>query len=356
MARNSFLVFDVETPNRRQDRICQLGMVRVYPGEKHPVPRGLLIDPEAPFDDVCVSVHGIEAQHVYGKPTFPDLWSQGLKEIFESSVLVAHNAAFDLSVLSKTLAFYRIPQPEIVYMDTLELAKSFYPGLPNYKLPVVCEHVGFPLANHHDAGADAEAAYHVLDETLRRFGAAALAPRTYNSVLPVKEDPLEGMRNVLASIAADGRVDFQEALELRLWMDEHQEVLPAKLYDKFASLLFEVLYDGQIDADEERTLLSEFRDFTQPAEATSERVDLAGKTCVLTGDFKHGSKAAVTDHISAAGGVVKSGVTKKTDYVIIGSYGSERYNFGTYGGKVLRARELQEQGLPIQIISEDALY
>ena len=40
----------------------------------------------------------------------------------------------------------------------------------------------------------------------------------------------------------------------------------------------------------------------------------------------------------------------------VGGVGSSSYNYGTYGSKVKRAPELQENGLPIEVISEDQLF
>ena len=60
--------------------------------------------------------------------------------------------------------------------------------------------------------------------------------------------------------------------------------------------------------------------------------------------------------LQSAGGCVKSGVSKKTDYVVVGKFGSSAWAFGSYGTKVEKALGLQLTGSSgVQIISEDAL-
>ena len=72
--------------------------------------------------------------------------------------------------------------------------------------------------------------------------------------------------------------------------------------------------------------------------------DLKGKIVVLTGDFRKGSRCEITDELEDLGIIVAKGVTKKTDYVVRGSFGSEAYAFGTYGSKVRKAMDL---GIPV---------
>jgi NAD-dependent DNA ligase len=76
----------------------------------------------------------------------------------------------------------------------------------------------------------------------------------------------------------------------------------------------------------------------------------------LTGTFNHGSRSDVQAFIEKNGGIVLKGVTRKCDYVVVGSLGSESYSMGNYGTKVKEAMELQAKGIPIQIAAEDELY
>ena len=73
----------------------------------------------------------------------------------------------------------------------------------------------------------------------------------------------------------------------------------------------------------------------------------------LSGEFELCTKSEFTSQLISIGGIIKNSVTSKTDFLIVGSKGSERYNFGNYGTKVKKALELQENGKHIKIIKEE---
>ena len=91
-------------------------------------------------------------------PTAEDTvhWS-GTRKILRGSILVAHNAPFDLRVLASCLHDYHIDwQPEAAYLCTCQMGKRAYPYLPNHKLNTLCDHLQLSL-DHHKAGSDSRA-------------------------------------------------------------------------------------------------------------------------------------------------------------------------------------------------------
>ena len=355
--KNGFLVFDIETPNNRHDRICQIGFVR-HTGEHNPLDsRTFLVNPEAPFDDSCRRIHGICANDVQGKPTFADLWERELHALFADSILVAHNASFDLGVLTKTLRFYDFELPTIQYIDTLELARKYYPALPNHKLGTVSSYLGNSITKAHDAHNDAHAAYVILIETLRQFGPSALSTKHYQLVSKPKpkRTSITELTDILSLIVEDGRISFEEAWILNEWLSQNRYGIPEALYEELSSLLFAILLDGRIDSDEEAYLMKTINTILRPTEVV-DGIEFIGKFFVLTGDFSSGSKEEIAEHINGKGGTIKSGISKSVDYVVVGNLGSDRYTHGTYGTKVLKAMELQKQGLPIKIVHEEELF
>ena len=71
MAR--FVAFDVETPNRWNDRMSAIGITIVEDGEVVEEFYSL-VDPEEPFDSFNVQLTGIDEQAVWGQPNFGELW------------------------------------------------------------------------------------------------------------------------------------------------------------------------------------------------------------------------------------------------------------------------------------------
>ena len=72
----------------------------------------------------------------------------------------------------------------------------------------------------------------------------------------------------------------------------------------------------------------------------------------MSGQFAFGSKQDVTRKIVELGGHVTSSVGKKTDYLVVGGTRSNLWKYGAFGTKVEKAKSLQEEGLPIIIVSE----
>lgn len=155
-----FIVFDTETPNRRCDRMCSVGVCLVEEGRILGQAYAL-VDPEEPFEAFHVRLHGIGPRTVAGQPNFAALWKR-LEPLFSSGVLVAHNAPFDMSVLAKCLSRYCIPwHPKVGYACTCRMGRACYPNLPNHRLNTLCDYLGIPL-NHHDAGSDGRACAELL--------------------------------------------------------------------------------------------------------------------------------------------------------------------------------------------------
>ena len=100
-----FVVFDVETPNRYNNRMSAIGIDVIEDGvivdEYYS-----LVNPEQPFDYFNTRLTGISAETVAGAPTFPELWGE-IEPLMSSGLLVAHNAIFDMNVLKKSLYLHR---------------------------------------------------------------------------------------------------------------------------------------------------------------------------------------------------------------------------------------------------------
>ncbi len=104
-----------------------------------------LIDPERDVPEEVVRVHGITARDVAGKPRFAAI-AEELLAFFGAGPLIAHNAPFDFGFLDAE--FRRIGAPALDrgrMVDTLALAKTRFPGLPN-SLDALCRRFGIDLS------------------------------------------------------------------------------------------------------------------------------------------------------------------------------------------------------------------
>ncbi len=154
-----FVIFDVETPNRRNDRISAIGIMVIEDGiitdEFYS-----LVNPETYFDSFNINLTGIDSDTVHEAPNFPELWEK-IEPIMSDGLLVAHNAVFDIGVLKKCLEFYHVSwRQKVPYLCTVQMGKHFLPGM-SHKLNVLCDYYGIAL-DHHHAASDSHACGEIL--------------------------------------------------------------------------------------------------------------------------------------------------------------------------------------------------
>ena len=89
-------------------------------------------------------------------------------EFVGDSVLVAHNAAFDVGFIKKNLMDMGKTLKNPV-MDTVPLARYLYPDLKKVKLNLVAKHLGISLENHHRAVDDAKATAEILKFSFKKM-------------------------------------------------------------------------------------------------------------------------------------------------------------------------------------------
>ncbi len=154
-----YIAFDVETPNRYNNRMSAIG-VTVIDGGKITDEYYYLVNPETSFDYFNINLTGISEETVAQSPTFPEVWRE-LEPIMSSGMPVAHNAVFDLTVLKHCLKAYDIEwKPYTRYLCTVKIGRALLPDMSR-KLNALCDYYGITL-NHHHAGSDSRACAEIL--------------------------------------------------------------------------------------------------------------------------------------------------------------------------------------------------
>jgi len=154
-----YIAFDVETPNRLNNRMSAIGITVIEDGAV--VDQFFsLVNPETHFDYFNVALTGINEEIVRNAPTFPEVWEK-IEPLMSSGLLAAHNAVFDMNVLKKCLQGYGIEwKPYAHYICTVQMGRRLLPGM-SHKLDVLCDHYGIRLA-HHQADSDSSACAQIL--------------------------------------------------------------------------------------------------------------------------------------------------------------------------------------------------
>lgn len=367
---SDYIVFDVETPNARNDRICSIG-VTLIDDDRITETKNCLVNPETDFDAMNISVHGITLADVENAPPFPEIWAE-LRKLFVERVVVAHNASFDLNVLKKTLLHYGVVEDSIRYVDTLAMSKWVYPQFTRHGLNVLCDEFGIPLS-HHNSGSDSQACAALLrkmivegtpvEKFIKAFDLATYIGSSTNSQprrkLSGTSNALLELKEIIESIAEDGLIEEQEFELLVSWVNSHEELKGNYPYDKIYKTLYKICEDGIVTQCEIKELLTTLYSLIDPlkgSECTNDCQCICGKTICLSGEFLHGSKDYISNVLIENGAAIHSSVSRKTNIVLVGDCGSDAWLAGNYGTKIKKAMELQEKGIEIIIMKEKDLF
>ncbi|REJ77233.1 MAG: hypothetical protein DWQ47_12625 [Acidobacteria bacterium] len=167
LSESDFVVFDLETTGAKAPpcRITEIGAFRVsggaITGEYHS-----LVNPGIPIPEFITGLTGINDEMVKDAPPFTDL-ANGLLDFIGDSVLVAHNAPFDMRFLNHEIGLvhgkYKVANP---HLCTVRLSRKLIPGIENHKLATVANYYSIDLTNHHRASHDARATARIFIKLL----------------------------------------------------------------------------------------------------------------------------------------------------------------------------------------------
>jgi len=152
---DEFIVFDTETTGLSSINchLTEIGAVKIKGGEV--LDRfNTFVNPGEPIPENIVKLTGITDDMVKDAPT-PEAAVKSFLEFAGESLLIAHNAPFDIGFIRRVCDDNRIPF-ENAYLDTVALSRYLNPTLNKHKLDVLADHYKLGGFNHHRACDDAE--------------------------------------------------------------------------------------------------------------------------------------------------------------------------------------------------------
>ncbi len=125
-----------------------------------------------------IQVHGIQPKDTAHAPEFPEVWAEIMEYLDKTPVLVAHNAAFDISCIRKSLELYGLDTPDVDYYCSLRAARHNYDFGCN-ALDYLCDQFDIREGKHHRAGDDAEMCARLFLREIKNAGWCELEEMSY---------------------------------------------------------------------------------------------------------------------------------------------------------------------------------
>ncbi len=178
---------------------------------------------------------------------------------------------------------------------------------------------------------------------------------------------LGALLGIATGVLADRQLADAEVEFLDLWLNNNSAIATDWPGDVIHARVKSVLADGRITEDERVHLVKSLQQLiggTLDKLATSTHVtqllpyqqvviSYPNTTFCLTGDFVFGPRSVCAQTISDLGSIVKSSVSKKVQYLVVGGLGSPEWKHGSFGTKIEKAMELKNDGATIAIVHED---
>tara|TARA_A100000171_G_C2125349_1_gene143181 strand:- start:381 stop:1535 length:1155 start_codon:yes stop_codon:yes gene_type:complete len=257
-----YIAIDFETANNNRISACALGLAFVK-NNKFVFTDKFFIQPpkREKFLNSHSLIHGIYKEDVEFAFTFQELWDLELSKYFNSNLIVFHNASMDLSILRNLFQYYKIDNFNIDYLDTMKLAKATQNPT---KLMDLAKLFNIEVENHHDPESDAETCADVFDELKKQYP-------NYSELI-----------GNLNSLSKEGKTEkAQVSTEIK---------------------------NENIDYIKEYSI----------TKTELDRLEIQNHSFIFTGELVE-DREACKQFIIQNGGLIKSGITSKVNYVVIGT-------------------------------------
>lgn len=185
------------------------------------------------------------------------------------------------------------------------------------------------------------------------------------------ESDLHLLNGLCKGLISDRTLSEEEVRYLDWWLTQNGALKSNYPGKELYALVKEILSDGIITTEESENLHKALVDFTGcdlasgvvdglstklPLDNTAE-VSVENKTFCLTGVFLAGKRAYVEDLIKKNNGLISSGITKRIDFLVIGTLSSRDWKFSSHGRKIEKAVSYRDdEGAKLKIISEEMLF
>ena len=299
----SFVAIDFETATSERNSACAVGAVAFEQGSPTDTLSLLIRPPGNRYDGFNTMIHGISPSDTRRSPGFPEVWEK-IAPMLDGRLVIAHNTAFDLSVLRRSAEHHGYVPDPFSFACTYRIARSAMPDSTSWSLDVLADDFGIPLS-HHDPLSDAHAAGLLWLALPERFGAT-------------HSDLLDSLGYRLGYCRLDGYKPFSNAAGS----------------SSGSSKSFSA------------------KDFTPNDEPDPEGL-LFSKRIVFTGTLQSMPRREAFQAAVDAGAKPSQSVSNRTNYLVVGATDLRKVGETGRSSKHRNAIALAAEGSPVEIIDED---
>ena len=215
LSEATYVVFDVETTGLSAiyNDLIQVAASKMYKGNVI-AEFDEFINPGHPLSAFTTELTGITDDHVKNAKPLEQVL-QEFQEFCKDTVLVAHNATFDVGFMNANYERHGLAKISQPVIDTLEFARNLYPEYKRHGLGPLTKRFGVALEHHHMANYDAEATGRLLfifiKEVAEKHGVTDLARLNIDLISP---DSYKKARIKHATIYVKNQVGLKNIFKL----------------------------------------------------------------------------------------------------------------------------------------------
>lgn len=215
LSEATYVVFDVETTGLSAiyNDLIQVAASKMYKGNIV-AEFDEFINPGHPLSAFTTELTGITDEHVKNAKPLVQVLKE-FQEFCKDTVLVAHNATFDVGFMNANYERHGLPRITQPVIDTLEFARNLYPEYKRHGLGPLTKRFGVALEHHHMANYDAEATGRLLfifiKEVAEKHGVTDLARLNIDLISP---DSYKKARVKHATIYVKNQVGLKNIFKL----------------------------------------------------------------------------------------------------------------------------------------------
>lgn len=171
LRNQTFIAFDTETTGlwAPVNRLVELAGVKFQLGKDCIDTFQSLINPERPIPEEVIGIHGITDELVADAPLVKPVLERFIEFCSDDSILIAHNALFDISFISCELARAGLVFGSNLILDTVDIFHRLYPDCMSYSLLSLVSQFHIAQTQEHRALEDAQLVRRLFIKACERF-------------------------------------------------------------------------------------------------------------------------------------------------------------------------------------------